>query len=363
MVKLVDATLLIVSLFGICEVPAQAPSAKKSPSARKQVPSAREDAAVRDRAFSLDSINNVLWWLPEDTQTVSVARGPFKAVAATEPPDDMPAIEKISLVLRMSSLKGLQTIKKGRFYKSFVGRSVLFTVEGSRRFRPPTELGDMLYEGCDITILQNGLGSARGALLRQMAAQAKQVQSMAGQQVMLFEEKLEADIWKIFICIPKPDVVLCATNLDFLNQVLGRMQKRGQKRALPDTLAEWKHVDIEARFWAVRHYDKDDAQEDPSSPLNGNEDTANIRDTEAVGIVFYFDPSRSKVAMVKQLTNNKDAAKLLARQRLPMHLGFKPVIRLAEPGVIEMVVPLDDPEEGSMFLFVLLGLLGHGTYL
>jgi hypothetical protein len=367
MVRLVVASLLIFSVCDTCGVLAQATKTKRSsrvPSQKKQGPPTQPGAAGRDHAFSLDSINDVLWWLPEDTQTVSVVRGPFKVIAPIlEPPEGMPATEQLDLTLRMAPLGIFQTVKKGTFYKHLVGRNVLLGVEGSRRFRAPTELGEMLYEGCDIVILQQGLGPARDALLKQMGSQAKQVQTIAGQQVVLFEETLESDIWKIFICIPEPDVLLCATNRAYLTEVLNRMHQRGQKRALPEDFPEWKHVDTGARFWAVRHYDKDDAQDDPSSPLRGRQGDPRWPDTEAVGIVFSFDPSRSKVATVKYLSGNKDAVKLFGDQQSQVDQGFKPVIRLAEPGVVEMVVTFADPEEASMFLFVLLGLLGHGTFL
>ncbi|HWN99934.1 MAG TPA: hypothetical protein VNS63_11765 [Blastocatellia bacterium] len=363
MAKIVVASLLILSVCGISSVPAQELRARQTSAQTTQAPRTKSGELTRDHAFSLDSIDDVLWWLPEDTQTVSVVRGPFKAGAPiSEPPEDMPAIEQLDLTLRMAPLEIFYTIKKGRFYKNLVGRNVLFGVKGSRRFRPPTGLGEMLFEGCDIVILESSLGPTRDALLKQMASQAKQVQTIAGQQVVLFEETLESDTWKVFICVPAPDVLLCATNRGFLTQVLNRMHQRGQKRALPESLPEWKHVDTAARFWAVRHYDKGDAKDDPSSPLSGNQDAANWPDTEAVGIVFDFDPSRSKTATVKYLSGNKDALKVFASEQSQVD-GFKPVIRLAEPGVVEMVVNFSDPEEASTFLLVLLGLLGRATYL
>jgi len=199
MFRLVVALLLIFAVSDTCQVRAQAPKNKRAtrvPSPKHQAPTAQPGAAGRDRAFSLDSINDVLWWLPEDTQTVSVVRGPFKAIAPiaeppednptapiSEPPEDNPTTEQVSLVLQMHPLGGFEAIKKGRYYKPLVGRNVLFGVEASRKFRSPTGLGEMRYEGCDIVILQPGLGTARDALLKQMASQAKQVQTIAGQQV------------------------------------------------------------------------------------------------------------------------------------------------------------------------------------
>ncbi|HSE36309.1 MAG TPA: hypothetical protein VLG74_03335 [Blastocatellia bacterium] len=169
-------------------------------------------------------MKEVLWWLPEDTEAVSVVRGPFKAaVPLLEPPENMTAIEYVDLALQHSSLGVLQTIKRGQFYEPLVGRSVLFCVDGSRRFRPPTSLGGMLYEGCHIIVFQRGLGPPRDSLIRRMASSAKRVQSIAGQQVMTFEERLDEDTWEILVAFPAPEVLLCATNQTFLTQVLNRM--------------------------------------------------------------------------------------------------------------------------------------------
>jgi hypothetical protein len=220
----------------------------------------------------------------------------------------------------------------------------------------------MLYEGCQIIVLQQGLGPERDAFVRQMTLNARQIKTIAGQRVMVFEEKLEEDIWKIFITVPAPNILLLATNQDFLTQVLKRMHQKGERRALPESLPEWKHVDTRARFWAVRHYDKADAQDDPSSPLSGKEGAANWPDTEAVGIVFEFDPSRSKVATIKYLSGNKEALKLFTDEHAEIDQSFRPVIRQAEAGVVELVLSPGTGEEAGVFLLVLFALLGHAIY-
>jgi len=112
----------------------------------------------------------------------------------------------------------------------------------------------------------------------------------------------------------------------------------------------------------VRHYDRGDAQNDPSSPLSGQQLEANWPDTEAVGIVFNWDPGQSKLATIKYLSGNEDALRLFADQFAKIEEGFKPVIRLAEPGVVEMVVNLAE-RDSPAFLLVLLALLGHAVYL
>jgi hypothetical protein len=366
MSKRLIASLVAGILCVVCNVQSQSMQRKtpqSSPPARGQVLRSQPGGVVGSQPLTLESINDILWWLPEDTETVSVVRGPFKVPSPIEePPANITAIEYADLVLRTIPLGVFQTIDKGRFYTPLVGGSVLFCIEGSRRFRPPTDLGKMLYEGCDIIILQEGLSPAPDVLIKQLRSKATQVQTIAGQQVMLFEERLEDDTWKFFVAIPAPNVLLCATNRDYLTQVLNRMQQKGQKRALPEDLPEWKHVNTAAKFWAVRHYDKDDAKLDPSSPLSGVQKGANWPDKQAVGIVFELDPSRSPVATLYYLSANQSARKIFADTQAKVDRGFKPEFRESEPGVIEMRFSLDDPKRSGMFLFVLLFLLGHGVY-
>src|SRR5438128_12101330 len=127
------------------------------------------------RSQSAYSINDILWWLPEDTETVSVVRGPIK-VEAVKPSADMPPLEFVDRALRSMPLAALQTIKKGIFFKHLEGQGVLLSVEGSRRFRPPKSLGGMLFEGCSIAILEQDLAREGNALIAEMSAKAKQVQ-------------------------------------------------------------------------------------------------------------------------------------------------------------------------------------------
>jgi hypothetical protein len=126
MVRPLVAALLTVVLCSSLAAQSH-PRSKSSPdnsSARGQHSDPQRGRANKDRALSLDSINDVLWWLPEDTETVSVVRGPFKLAALDqEPPDDMPGLERVDLTLRMAPLGALLTIKKGRFYKPLVGQS------------------------------------------------------------------------------------------------------------------------------------------------------------------------------------------------------------------------------------------------
>jgi hypothetical protein len=180
---------------------------------------------------------------------------------------------------------------------------------------------------------------------------------------MMVEEKLEDDLWKIFVSMPQPNILLCATDEEFLKDVLNRMKQKAEKRALPDNLPEWEYVDLSAKYWAVRHYDKDDALLDPSSPLNGKEMAANVPDTQAIGVVFEFDPNRSMGATVKYLSSNKEALKIAMKLFSRPDEGFTPKIKQAQPHVVEGLVSLNNSNAIAMFMLILRGVLGHAIYL
>lgn len=320
--------------------------------------------AVKESKSSAASVQEVLWWLPEDTETVSVARGPFKVVKPDERSEDMSPKDYVELALRQTHLGYVEIIQDGAFLKYFMGRTVAFSVEGSRRFRAPTSLGGMRFEGCSIVVLEQDLPE-RTALLNQMASQAKVFHNIAGHRIAEFERRLEEDTWTVLFAMPAPNILLCATNQEFLTQVLNRMTHRGARRALPETLPEWKHINTDAQFWALRHYDAREAKNDPSSPLSGEQVPASWPDTEGLGIVFDFDPARSKVATVRYLSRSEKGLKsfcdLMKKASYPGQ-DFKPQFHQTEPGIVEMAVSIVEDEQAGMFLFVLIMLLGHGVF-
>lgn len=350
--------LLVVAQFSASSAQTRLQDKRR---AGNQTSSASRDSASDERPLSVSSIDEVLWWLPEDTETVSVVRGPFKVPRISEEPATTTPNEEVAYALTGINLGLLNSLRRGTFYKSIVGSNVKFSVSGSRKFQSPTGLGGMLFEGCDITVFDPGIPS-RSILIRRMTPLAKQVLTIAGHRVLMFEQELEEDVWKIYVAFPAPNVLLCGTNEDYLTQVLKRMHQKGDKRALPENLPEWKQLNTDARFWSVRHYQRTDTPLDPTSPLSGEDLPASWSDAEAIGIVLDFDPGRSASVNVKYLSRNKNALELFTEYNTKIGQGFTPVIRLREPGVVEMSVPFDNDDRGGISLLVLLTILGHSIY-
>jgi hypothetical protein len=156
--------------------------------------------------------------------------------------------------------------------------------------------------------------------------------------------------------------LISATNQAFLEETLKRIGKKPDRRALPTDLPEWKHVDVNARAWAVRHYRKESAENDPSSPL-GPEAAANVRDTHAVGVVFWYRPEIDKLTHVRYLSGAKNALELAPRGWRHMSEGLTFDIKQAAPGVVEIAISVSDERTVPMFLFILGASLGHGVYI
>jgi hypothetical protein len=300
------------------------------------------------------TIESILWWFPENTETLIVAKGPY-VINDSEPNDLKHSLEQ-------ASYGPLSAIQQGKFLKPIIGKTVLLSVEGSRNFRPPANLGSMMYEGCHVLVFGHDFGTARDSFIEQIKTHAKEVQKFAGHEVMMFEQKLESDIWKIYIASPQSDVILCATDRGFLTETLNRINSKAKQRALPESLPEWKQVDTTARFWAVRHYDKENALRDTTSPLHGKQAAANALDDQAIGITLTYNPNGDDVR-VKYLSGNSQAATTAYLYWNPSPYKLNVKIINSEPRVVEIVIKLDNPDVFLIFLLCLFSAFGHALYI
>ena len=304
-----------------------------------------------------NTVDSILWWLPEDTETVVVTRGPFTVV------DSKRESNNLKETLERLSYGPLFTIQHGKLLKTLVGQTILLSVEGSRKFRPPTELGSVRYEGCHILVFGEEFAATRSSFIESLESHAKGVQKIAGHEVTVFEEKWERDLWKVFIVSPNPNVLLCATDQGFLTDLLNRMESKGKGRALPESLPEWKQADTTAPFWAVRHYDKENAAKDPTSPLLGRQGAANAPDKQAIGITLAYNPKLNSNVIIKYLSANKKAATIANQFWNPDPYKLNSKISTSEPGIVKIVVSPDNPAAFPILLLVLLSAVGHAIYI
>lgn len=305
------------------------------------------------------TVEEILWWLPSDTETVIVCQQPFTPQFTPLTPT-----RTFTEILQSLSLGGLESIGDGELAPVLASQEILLALQGSRNFRPPTGLGSMLFEGCSVLVL----GERASLELGKMPDRAVRIR-VEGHTAHMFEERLEEDTWELFVTAPRPNLLLCATDRGYLEEVLRRMSERGEMRALPEELPEWRHLDGASPLWAVRHHDRERAAEDPTSPLSPRSHVP--PDSQAVGVVFSFAPAKSPEASVKHLTANENAEAMIrlqwdspSQEITPPSLagGAAPTVRTLEPGVVEVRMDVTEREAAHRFLFGLLLVLGHSIY-
>jgi len=307
-------------------------------------------------------VQQMLSWLPADTETLIVA----KSFALPEMRDHNYSVEVMFQIMPLTTL----WLKNGALLDYFRGQRVLVALEGSRRFRSPQGFGFMLFEGCTILVFAEDLGDRAGAFFRSSSVDAFKIEDVDGHKVSVFQEKTGdggTDTWTTFIAFAKPNLLFVATNLDYLREALSRMRGKSGPRALPEILAQWKCVNTDAQFWGVRHYDRVQGVGDPSSPFFAA--TGNVFppwiDDRAVGLTFNFDPADAKRPTMVYMSGNPSVAKA---ERGPLSMGYEGnkfdiMYRNLDANAIEASYNIRDTDAPHTFFFMLLYFLGHGIFL
>ena len=317
------------------------------------------------------SLSQVLGWLPTDTETVLGANGPFSWAPEAPSNDARPQERMTDAELEIQSRAfplGLLNFKNGGLGEFVNDKSISFAMEGSRRFRPPHALGLMRYEGCLIMVFGPAVSLDGAAFMKAATKSAIRFEESDGARIAVFEEQAENDTWTTFVGFPRANVVMVATNLDYLRTLLRRMLGATGTLALPQDLAEWKHVDTNAPVWGLRHYQKQDAHLDPSSPLQG-QNAANIPDASAVGVTFSFSRAVERKATIDYLSGNRDARHILSRFLMMEDAAtaapreFQMRLRQPAVGVLEASIDLTATEAVQRLRFGLMAMVGHAVYL
>jgi hypothetical protein len=304
-----------------------------------------------------ERLSQILDWLPTDTETLVVANGPF------EIPLEVTYAAPFRVSAQSLACGLLYLVQNGLLQEKLRGQKVLTAVEASRRFTSPNGLGMMPYEGCQMLKFDESAHDAVKTAFESCFARAIRTIQLGGTKVAFFKEQHEEDEWSYFVAQPEPGLLLCATNERFLEEVLTRITaEEHSDRAFPDDLPEWEHVNVAASVWGIRHYRKEFAATDPSSPIGGLS-AGNVPDPKAIGFVFWLDEKNEWIAEARYLSSNEYASTIAKRGwHLPSY-NLTPVVKESKPGVIQITAAIPNSTSGDMFLFVLLGYLGHGVWL
>ncbi|HXN98258.1 MAG TPA: hypothetical protein VN881_04245 [Candidatus Acidoferrales bacterium] len=337
-------------------------------SSRSALAHRQPDSPIKMAAPS-QLVEQALSWLPADTETAIAANGPF-SLPDLNPEERNPPVhgdaDETGEIFEGIPV-GLFGFKKGLLGKYFKNEKVLLALEGSRNFRTPAGLGESPYQGCDIAVFASDIKVSADAFLKNSSDAVLRTEQIDGQQVTVFQEKLEEDTWTTFVAFPKPNIAVAATNEGYLREVLARINGKRGERALPASLPEWRYVNTHAVFWALRHYKKKGASTDPTTPFAGQKSSL-ISDDQAIGLAFYFDPDKSKTSTITYLSGDKSILQNVQKHLFPietepgareMHIRYREIM----PGVVEGSYDLDHIESAEVFTFVLIALLGHVVYL
>jgi len=319
-------------------------------------------------ASQATDIGHVLSWLPSDTETVFVAKGPI-TIPAAFPQNDRVAdkvtdheVDQLLKYLPMS----LFDIRKGHLLKQLKDHQVDLAIEGSRHARSPHGLGEQLYEGAAILIFSPGSQITSNAVLQKLQAGSIRSEKIHGIHVLVFQDKLEDDLWTSYLAFPEKDVAVVATDRSYLEEIL-TFRKGGdsQKRALPDSLPEWRAIDQEAAYFGIRHYDPTQAKSDPSSPFGGRK-AANFPDERATGFAFSMsttNPRRVSMTYFSgdlAMTPEQSPFQILATS--PDAHDIDSQFRSVSPGVVQVSCSFKTVEGLDFFVFLLEGFMGHAIY-
>jgi hypothetical protein len=360
-------------------------------------PKAIQKGAVKANSPS-DDVRAILSWLPADSESLFVANGPFTFPDLT-PPDapsvfTTPSPEELRNDFEAMPLSAIG-FRSGVLANRFIGAKVSVVVEAARHFRAPTGLGETLYEGCSIAVFSEDVSARADSFLKESLAADHPPEKIEDQNVTGFNEQLESDKWTILVAFPNPKTVIACTNRDFLRDVLARVNHRAasvtasgtatsEAVAFPDSLPEWKYVDARNRFWAIRHFDKSQAAEDPTSPLTAPKKQADggdasldsahaasaaaLFDDQAIGLTFNFDPYKAWAGTVTYLSSDPAVAAKLQKSAFaisdePAAAPLKPNFRDLAPGVVSISYQLTDRQAVHFFNVMLSAALGHAVYL
>jgi len=267
-----------------------------------------DDAVQRKFRASLihdasDRVNDVLTWLPSDTETLLVYQEPFVISA-----EDSPAMF-YGRPARLYATDRLMALNEGQLYRQLQGRTVRLLAAGLRNMRsrgvgvpslmPEADVAYFYFfaEPLDPDLLGvPELSVEKQSLWRRTAKIDVNGPLKAGVRE---RSQREDETW---LALPRPDLLVAASSRDFQIEILGRIARGPSTRALPSSLPEWPQVDRKAGFWGLRHYSDPEARHDNSNP-RGKDSEAAQSDAKALGATVQFDMDNN-VVEVRYLSGN-----------------------------------------------------------
>jgi len=306
-----------------------------------------KDATVeaRNRSMAKESenlVDQLLQWLPPDTETLIVAQQPF-----TIPRKDPKAIPSVTVMAQGYILGLLGAVEKEGLSNALVGHTIRLAAIGARKFqnhdpdpRGVLPLGLISYQGCAIYSFVEEVPES--------IFQRKADESVMGHPVWVSKGSQNdfKDTDTYFSARPRPDLIFACNDRDFLTQMVSRMTVVQSPRALAVDLTEWQHLDRPAPVWAIRHFRADRVAADPTIAM-----LLAGKDPGAAGLTVGFGINGGVTA--RMLAKSDPWADLA---KAPDFQGMA-ASRKAGDGVWELSVT-NKIEASTFAVFALMGFLG-----
>ncbi len=206
--------------------------------------SVEAQAELAPTAVSLDEM---IRWLPADTESIAVTQVPILLSA----PHDWDGVGPETVLGRLANANALLPE-----YDWSKGAKLARVVSGSRRFSYPRNLGPFRFEGCSILEFAPDSPLTAEQFLKGISACTSKTFTLCGRQVVAVVREIDQDDWKFYACALSPNVVLWATDTKFLTSVLQRAASKSPRVAFTETFPLWPWIDRKAAFWGLRDYSK-----------------------------------------------------------------------------------------------------------
>ncbi len=281
-------------------------------------------------------IEEVLWWLPEQTEAIVVSRGnvPVMELRSTKPPTPEPSgpswiptrefeygyptheYEYQDLVAK-SCIEPL-AFPYGLFpgdLQPMMVRSFYGPKTASLFVKAAWWENDQTRASCDIVLFRDYTADA---ISRALAAFPHVPRDLDGVPVLEMNlttaessraherylgRPLGAD-WR-YVAAPRPNVYVATTNRELMRVIVERMRRPGKNRALPSDLPEWQQLDPSAPAWGIRHYRRAIADRDITSMAK--------RDDNAKGLVFFGGNKPRPFICLRYVSTSEDAGSRFLR--------------------------------------------------
>jgi hypothetical protein len=289
-------------------------------------------------------VRRALSMLPEDTETVVAAQS--FAIPEDFQSDEPRDRESLSTLMPLTALSPLDDPELAKLVGPLLGKKISLALRGGRNHEwVSATLPAFRTEGCTIVIFESDLGDA-GADWEKIARQrAAETRKIASRDVFVYPplramRQKRASHWPgklgVYLLLLDPKTLLCATSDKFLEEVLRREEKPQPGRALPDSIPEWKHVDLGAKWWGMRHLPQ---SRDREPPLD--------REPVIAGVTWTMEEKRFRAVFIPVAGAKQSAVRFVERLWDKKLFPIQPSIEGRDDAtVVVSAIPDDLGEEG-----------------